>query len=29
MIVPGDVVQIDMPYISPAELQSEVEDPNL
>lgn len=28
MIVPGDVVQIDMPYISPAELESEGQDPN-
>lgn len=28
MIVPGDVVQIDLPYISPAELESEAEDPN-
>ncbi len=27
MIVPGDVVQIDMPYISPAELESEGQDP--
>ena len=28
MIVPGDVVQIDMPYISPAELESEGKDPS-
>ena len=28
MIVPRDVVQIDMPYIAPAELESEGEDPN-
>ena len=28
MIVPGDVVQIDMPYIAPAELESEGQDPN-
>jgi Tfp pilus assembly protein PilN/Tfp pilus assembly PilM family ATPase len=28
MIVPGDVVQIDMPYISPTELESEGQDPN-
>ncbi|MEK9962295.1 MAG: hypothetical protein VXB94_12090, partial [Rhodobiaceae bacterium] len=28
MIVPGDVIQIDMPYISPTELEAEAEDPN-
>ena len=27
MIVPGDVVQVDMPYIAPAELESEGQDP--
>ena len=28
MIVPGDVVQIEIPYITPTELESEAKDPN-